>query len=665
MSDKTNDQSPEVTLGAIRALTEEEVASLSGLPGNASRRKFMRVGAMATLAGAGGVLLAGCGRSATPATAGAGAAAAGSASPVAAASAGEPEDHVAPGKLDEYYGFWSGGQSGEMRILGLPSMRELMRIPVFNTDFAVGWGITNESKRVLGENFPRGGDLHHPHMSQTHGHYDGRYLFVNDKCGTRVARIRCDVMRTDKIINVPNVADIHGLRVQREPRTGYVFANSEFRVPYPNDGRDLDDPKKYQCMFTAIDGDSMEVAWQVIVDGNLDNTDCDYEGKYVASTCYNSEGGVDLAGMMQGERDWAVVFNIKRIEAAVKAGKFKTIGTSKVPVVDGRHGSDLTMYIPVPKNPHGLNASPDGKYFAAAGKLSPTVTLMAWSKVDDYFDGKLKDPRDAVVAEPQLGLGPLHTAYDGRGNAYTTLFIDSQIVKWNIQDAIDAYAGKKVNYLRQKLDVAYQPGHNHTSLGETRDADGKWLVSLNKFSKDRFLATGPLHPDLEQLIDISGDKMVLVADAPVYSEPHDAVIIPAKMMAGKVKRKWDRKDPFFAETVAQATKHGITLESDNKVVRDGKKVFVYMTSSAPVYGLSSFKVKKGDEVTVVVTNIDGIEDLTHGFCLSEYDLNMEISPQETSSATFTADKAGVYWYYCTFFCHALHLEMRGRMLVEA
>ncbi|WP_077445419.1 MULTISPECIES: TAT-dependent nitrous-oxide reductase [unclassified Rhodanobacter] len=658
MSDKTNEQNPELKAGQFRALTEEEIASLPGSPGNLGRRGFMKMGALAGLAGVGGTLLAGCGRAST------GEQPVSSKAPAPAAT-GMPEDHVAPGKLDEYYGFWSGGQSGEMRILGLPSMRELMRIPVFNTDFAIGWGITNESKRVLGENFPRGGDLHHPHMSQTNGHYDGRYLFMNDKTGCRIARIRCDVMRTDKITSIPNVADVHGLRVQREPRTGYVFANSEFRVPSPNDGRDLDDPKKYQCVFTAVNGDTMEVAWQVIVDGNLDNTDCDYDGKYVASTCYNSEGAVDLAGMMQGERDWAVVFNIKRIEAAVKAGKFKTIGTSKVPVVDGRHGSELTMYIPVPKNPHGLNSSPDGKYFAAAGKLSPTVTLMAWSKVDDYFAGKLKDPRDAVVAEPQLGLGPLHTAYDGRGNAYTTLFIDSQIVKWNIQDAIDAYAGKKVNYLRQKLDVAYQPGHNHTSLGETRDADGKWLVSLNKFSKDRFLAVGPLHPDNDQLIDISGDQMVLVADAPVFSEPHDAVIIPSRLMAGKIKRIWDRKDPFFAETVAQATKHGIVLEKDSKVIREGKKVFVYMTSSAPTFGLNSFTVKKGDEVTVVDTNIDDIEDLTHGFCLSNYGINMEISPQETSSVTFIADKPGVYWYYCTFFCHALHLEMRGRMLVEA
>lgn len=572
---------------------------------------------------------------------------------------------VHPGELDEYYGFWSGGHSGEVRVLGIPSMRELMRIPVFNVESATGWGLTNESKAIRGEtNKFLNGDAHHPHMSMTDGRYDGKYVFINDKANTRVARIRCDIMKCDKMLSIPNVQAIHGLRVQKVPHTKYVFCNGEMRIPQPNDGRDINDMKKWGTMYNAIDAETMEMAFQIMVDGNLDNTDMDYTGRFTASTCYNSEEGLTLEETMRNERDWAVIFDIHAVEKAIKDGKFTTLGDSKVPVVDGRKAanSPFTRYIPVPKSPHGLNTSPDGKYFVANGKLSPTVTVIAIDKLPDLFAGKIKE-RDAVVAEPELGLGPLHTAFDGRGNAYTTLFIDSQVCKWNVEEAIKAYNGQKVNYIKQKLDVQYQPGHNHSTNGETRDADGKYLVALCKFSKDRFLPVGPLHPENDQLIDISGDEMVVVHDGPTYAEPHDGMIVHRSKV--KPLKIWKRDDPFFAATVEQAKKDGINLETDSKIIRDGNKLRVYMTSVAPTFGMTSFDAKVGDEVTVTITNLDTVEDVTHGFVMINHGVSMEIGPQQTSSITFKVEKPGLFWYYCHWFCHALHMEMRGVMRVSA
>ena len=627
------------------------------------RRRFINTAALAGLAG-----VVACTDKSAPA-------ASAPAAPTKAAANGSVDYskyEVHPGQLDDYYVFSSGGHSGDCRIYGLPSGRLLKSIPVFNMDCMVGWGITNESKKIIGTKADgtvkyKTGDTHHLHPSYKDGTYDGKYMFVNDKIHGRLARVRMDTMETDKIVELPLVQGFHGtFPDKRDPvdqainHTTRVFCGGEFSIPLDNNGKTMDATADYRSIFTCVDSESMEVRWQVLIDGNCDLVATSYDGKLAASNQYNTENGYHYEDMMSAEMDACLFFNVARIEEAVKAGKFKNYGGSKVPVVDGTKASNpdpktsLVCYVPVSKNPHGVNASPDGKYFVCSGKLSPTATVIELALVLKWFDGELKEAREAVVAEPEIGLGPLHTGFDGRGNAYTTLFLDSQIVKWNVEAAIKSFKGDKtVQPVVDRLDVMYQPGHGFTSMGETKDADGKYFLSDNKFSKDRFLPVGPLHPETGQLIDISGDKMVLVHDHSLYSEPHDSIIIPRNLI--RTRQVYDLDE--FPLAVKDA--------KDCRVERKGKKVTVYLTSQAPAFGLREWTVKRGDEVTIILTNLDKVEDLTHGLAIPKYDINFIVNPQQTQSVTFIADKPGVYWAYCTNFCHALHLEMRSRMLVEA
>ena len=638
------------------------------------RRKFFGTAAAAGLAGAGlSVGLSACNKESAPAAATGGAAAPAPAhAPLNVEPAAGRHSHLKPGELDTYYGLWSGGHTGDFRVLGLPSGRELHRVPCFVPDALVGWGITNESKAVMGTK-PDGslrytvGDTHHTHASYKDGNYDGRYAWINDKINSRLARIRLDYMICDKITQLPNVQGFHGIfpdkRDPVDPAINYttrVFCGAEFHIPIPNDGRDLESPEKYRTLFSCVDAESMEVRWQVLIDGNCDLAASSFDGKLAATNQYNTENGYHYEGMMSAERDICLFFNIARIEQAVKDGKYITIGNSPVPVVDGTLASNkdpktaLVAPVSVPKNPHGVNASPDGKYFICSGKLSPTATVIELSRVLEWFDGTREDIDSSIVAEPEIGLGPLHTAFDGRGNAYTTLFLDSQIVKWNVDAAIKFYGGdQSAQYVVDRLDVHYQPGHINATHSETTVADGQWLCVGCKFSKDRFLPVGPLHAETEQLVDISGEKMVLVADHPVRPEPHDFIIFKREILQPKQVYDLDEfplaiKDP-----------------KDAGVFRDGNKVTVKITSNAPAFEPREFRLKVGDEVTLILTNLDKIEDLTHGFAIPNYNINFIVNPLETKSVSFVADKPGVFWCYCTHFCHALHLEMRSRMIVEA
>src|SRR5262245_3711114 len=538
--------------------------------------------------------------------------------------------YVPPGKLDEYYAILSGGQSGSAFVYGIPSCRFIKEIPIFEPRAGVGYANNpgSESYQRLVSSGPLWGDTHHPVLSQTDGRYDGRWLWINDKANDRVARIDLRTFEVAQIKLVPNIQGAHGLAAYL-PSCKYVFVNGELETDAAGNSTD---PEKYRSLIAFLDAETLETKFQVSFVGNADIASSGKDGRYVFVTMYNTENAVASEGMIERDRDAVGAIDVPLAEKALAEGKFTKI--NGVPVIESEKVPGVLTFIPVPKNPHGCNVTPDGKYVLASGKLSPTVSI-----IDAHT---LK-----VVAEPEVGLGPLHTTFDGRGNAYTSLFVDSQIVKWNIDKAVAA----KGDHILDRVDVHYNVGHTKAAGADTSYPSGDWLISLNKLSKGMFLPVGPGMPESQELIDISGEKMRVVAAFPSLPEPHDAVMIHRKVLENYVVQTY--------EVPPAATKLG-----EEKVVRNGNKVDVFMTCIRSKFVPETFEVHEGDQVTLHLTNVETVRDMTHGIAISKMGINLAVDPGQTAETTFKAGKQGTYWYYCTWFCSALHLEMRGRLLVK-
>src|SRR5262245_28232659 len=539
--------------------------------------------------------------------------------------------YVAPGELDKYYGFLSGGQSGSVFVVGVPSGRLIREIPVFEPRAAYGYAMheTDPRRVELEQTGGLWGDTHHPMLSEKDGVFDGRYLFINDLANGRLARIRLDYFEADRIIKIPNLQGAQGIAVV-SPNTKYVVVNSEFEQP--TDGLTTN-PAPYTSVVAFVDPESMAVKFEVRVNGNIDIADTSKDGRYSFSTVYNLEQGKDMGGMIQYDRDALAAIDIPLAEKAVAEGRGEV--RNGVPILDPEKTPGLLTLIPVPKNPHGVNVTPDGRFAIAAGKLSPTVTI-----VDAHT---LK-----IVAEPEVGLGPLHTTFDGRGNAFTSLFLDSQVAKWNIDKAVSGAS----DYIVDRINVHYNIGHLQAVGGDHKNPAGDYLLALNKLSKDQYVAVGPDLPENQEIIDISGEKMKMLASFPTPPEPHDATFMSAAVLRPLVKQTFTP-----ASDAVQAGKE--------RVVRTGPhSVLVDMTLIRSAYTPDAFEVREGDQVTLKVTNVETIRDMIHGFALPDHNLNIALAPGYTKTLTFDAGKPGVYWFYCTNFCSALHLEMRGRLLVQ-
>ncbi|MFB6345318.1 MAG: TAT-dependent nitrous-oxide reductase, partial [bacterium] len=420
-------------------------------------------------------------------------------------------------------------------------------------------------------------DVHHPVLSETDGKYDGEYLYTHDKANNRVAKVSLERFETEEIKNVPNIQGAHGIAVL-SPNTEMLAVNGEYRHEVKSD---VPNPDNYKSMVSFLDPETLETKFQLLIPGNADINDSSKDGKWMFSTVYNTEKGLTITEMIQNDEDAIAAMNIPAMKKAVENGEYEEI--NGIPVIDPTKTSNRVLrMLPVPKNPHGNDVDPTGQYVMGSGKLSPTVSVYDISKID-----KVDNPEDALVAEPRVGLGPLHTTFDDRGNAYTSLFIDSQISKWDIEKAVQAHNGKDVNPIEDKIDVHYNVGHTQAMEAESMDPAGDYLLSLNKLSKDQYIPVGPSKPESQEIIDINDKSMNMVMSFPAEPEPHDAVFMRTKRLADKVAQKGEGKDH------PDAVKQG-----NERVERTGpNSVHVYMTAVRSEFKPHTVKVKEGDKVT--------------------------------------------------------------------
>jgi nitrous-oxide reductase len=569
--------------------------------------------------------------------------------------------YVAPGDTDEYYLFYSGGHSGNVFVAGIPSMRHIATIAVFTPYPSTGYGFDKESKDMLG-GFTWG-DAHHPALSETNGDYDGRWLFISDNANNRMARIDLRDFKVKQIFGpIPNVSGNHCSSFVT-PNTEYVLAGSRFSIPLPK-GTYVpveEYAKNYKGVVAGIAVDpktgEMSLGWQILMPPfNYDLGDAGKGPSYGWAfwTSYNTERAIGKLEVTstQKDRDYIAAVNWKAAEQAIRDGKYTMIGGVKV--IDPKKTPGIVYLIPCAKSPHGVDVSPDGKYIIGSGKLQSITTVFNMEKIltaiqNRNFTGEEDGipvlNYDAVKdAEVNVGLGPLHTQFDDQGYAYTSLFVESAIAKWKLGtwEVVD------------KIPVSYNIGHLAAAEGDTMHPKGKYLVALNKLSHGRHLSVGPSQPESSQLIDISGEKMKLLYDAFTEPEPHYAQIIKAdKIKPIEVYSKQENKHP-----------QAIWDVKDARIERRGNHVTVKMIAVRSSFEPWKIEVNQGDLVTIHLTNIEQTTDELHGFGLNEYNINVVVDPGETKTIEFVASKPGVFPFYCTNFCSALHQEMQGYLLVK-
>ncbi len=604
--------------------------------------------------------------------------------------------YMPSGRHDDYVLFSSGGQSGQVFAIGVPSMRLLRSISVFTPESWQGYGFSGDEDRVqeslkINGKLVAWGDTHHPALSETAGDYDGQFLFIGDKANARLAVIDLRDWETKQIVKNPLTISDHGASFVT-PDTDYIVEGGQYATVLGYGYALPEDYKKsYRGMVTLWKFDrakgridvensfALELPpyWQDLADAGKKASD-----GFIFINSFNSEmatGGIENgsppfeAGASKRDTDYLHIIDWKKAQAAFKAGKVTKINGFPVIMLGTSISEDILHFAPEPKSPHGVDVTPNGQYMVVAGKLDPHVTVYSIEKVKaaieqkkysgkDEFGVSILDFDAVMEAQVELGLGPLHTQFDNKGYAYTSLFLDSAVARWTLGGEYDKLNPEQPWKLVQKTPVQYNVGHICAAEGDTVSPDGNYLIAMSKWSVDRFLPTGPLLPQNFQLLDIlqAGTAMPVIYDSPIgVGEPHYCQMIKADKL-----KTWTTYPEVGWNPHTQQLDPNAPQKGQEGVTREGDKVVVKMTAVRSHFYPEHVQINEGDHVTWRITSLETAQDATHGFCIGGYNINLSLEPGEYGEFTFVADKPGTYPFYCTEFCSALHLEMMGYLHIK-
>ncbi len=573
------------------------------------------------------------------------------------------------GGRDEYFGFVGTGNSGTMVVYGIPSMRIYKYVGVFSPEPWQGYGFDDEStlmlkKGSLDNRLYKYGDMRYPALAETNGKYNGKYLFYSDGANSRIALLGLDDFETKQVLMHPLFVSVFpGVAVTEN--TEFVIQTSEFPAPWNGQGgkvaEEFDANSKSGITFWKFTDNEAEAGsghhiGRMIKEESFTLELPPYTLGYFDAGRMNSYGYVVGLASAEGN-NYVYVVDFDKLSGL----NTKSVNDFAVIELTEALKANAIAMIQLPAAANSVKVDPTGNYFITA---SDEAFVFDFAKVKDAFanstyitefqangDIPVMDINTVKHGSVKLGNKVIDLAFDYRpGVAYASAFDDKKVVRWNYEN------------LQKEGDVTltFKPGQLMTPQGASAEPHSNYLTVVDKEGLfDNFANIGPARPSFQHLIDISSDDMT-----DIYT-----MSIPQANIYGSVAVLRTIIKPVIRYPLGTNTRTGEIsafkcVAGQEKIEREGNRVHIFGTMIRSHITPEIVEVNEGDVVTFHLTNLERAEDETHGFTIDTYGKHGSFEPGKTASLTFVADRPGVFPYYCTEFCSALHLEMEGILLIK-